>query len=341
MCAAARFFGALQHLKNPLDPRCRALRPSVAPLHSGGGSIKIDGTFWGTIERGFSGIAAAVASASIQEIVAVFGQPVAGNPTQYMMEKAFAQVGLDWRYLTLEVAPDDLGDAVRGMRAMGFKGCNLTIPHKVEVLKYLDRTSEAATLMGAVNCVNRVGNELVGENTDGKGFVQSLREVTDPAGKNFVVLGAGGAARAIAVELALAGVARMLVVNRGESRGTELANLVQSKIGVPAQYVKWEGDYEVPPETDVIINATSIGLGDAEARVPLATGTLESDMVVADVIFNPPETRLIRDARGRGCTVLDGLGMLVNQAVIAFRIWTGQDADPQVMRDALEEFLGL
>src|SRR5690606_30944650 len=102
----------------------------------------------------------------------------------------------------------------RGMRAMGFRGCNLTIPHKVEVIQYLDRTSEAATLMGAVNCVNRVGDELVGENTDGKGFVQSLKELCDPAGKNVVILGAGGAARAIAVEVALAGAAAMTIVNR-------------------------------------------------------------------------------------------------------------------------------
>ena len=278
---------------------------------------------------------------AIQEIVAVFGQPVAGNPTQYMMEKAFAQVGLDWRYLTLEVAPEQLGDAVRGMRAMGFRGCNLTIPHKVEVIKFLDKTSEAAGLMGAVNCVTRVGDELVGENTDGKGFVQSLGEVTDPAGKDIVILGAGGAARAIGVEVALAGAAKITVVNRGEARGQELTSLINDKVHVPALFVKWEGDYQVPPETEVLINATSIGLGDAEARVPLAVDTLEADMAVADVIFNPPETRLIRDAQARGCQTLDGLGMLVNQAVIAFRIWTGQDANAQVMRDALEEFLGI
>lgn len=277
----------------------------------------------------------------IQEIVAVFGQPVAGNPTQYMMEKAFVAVGLDWRYLTLEVAPEGLGDAVRGMRAMGFRGCNLTIPHKVEVIQYLDRTSEAAGLMGAVNCVNRVGDELIGENTDGKGFVQSLRELTDPAGKEVVILGAGGAARAIAVEVGLAGAARITVVNRGAERGQELATLISEKVKVPAPFALWEGDYQVPPETEVLINATSIGLGDANARVPLAVETLEADMVVADVIFNPPETRLIRDARGRGCQTLDGLGMLVNQAVIAFKIWTGQDANAEVMRDALEEFLGI
>jgi shikimate dehydrogenase len=282
-----------------------------------------------------------VSHPAIQEIVAVFGQPVAGNPTQYMMEKAFAQVGLDWRYLTLEVAPEVLGEAIAGMRAMGFRGCNLTIPHKVEVIKFLDRTSEAATLMGAVNCVNRVGNELVGDNTDGKGFVQSLRSLTDPAGRNVVILGAGGAARAIAVEVGLAGAAQITVVNRAVERGQELVNLLNDKVHVASRYVKWEGAFEVPPESEVVINATSIGLGDAEARVPLAVNTLEPDMVVADVIFNPPETRLIRDARQRGCQTLDGLGMLVNQAVIGFKIWTGRDADPGVMRDALEEFLGL
>jgi shikimate dehydrogenase len=281
-----------------------------------------------------------VSHSGIQEIVAVFGQPVAGNPTQYMMEKAFAALGLDWRYLTLEVAPEGLADAMAGMRAMGFRGCNLTIPHKVEVIKYLDRTSEAATLMGAVNCVNRVDNQLVGENTDGKGFVQSLREVIDPAGKNVVVLGAGGAARAISVELGLAGAAVITIVNRGEARGRELASLIQDQVKVTSSFVKWEGNYEIPPECEVVINATSIGLGDAEARVPLALNSLESDMVVADVIFNPRETRLLREARLRGCQALDGLGMLVNQAVIAFRIWTGQDANPEVMRDALEEFLG-
>ncbi|REK12017.1 MAG: shikimate dehydrogenase [Planctomycetota bacterium] len=277
---------------------------------------------------------------AIQEIVAVFGQPVAGNPTQYMMEKAFADVGLEWRYLTLEVAPEALGDAVRGMRAMGFRGCNLTIPHKVEVIQHLDGTSEAATLMGAVNCVNRIDGKLIGDNTDGKGFVQSLRELTDPAGKNVIILGAGGAARAIAVEVALAGAAAMTIVNRTEGRGQELAALINDKANVPTQFVLWEGDYEVPPEAEVVINATSIGLGDAAARVPLAVDSLESDMVVADVVFNPPETRLLRDAKSRGCETLDGLGMLVNQAVIGFNIWTGRDANPSVMREALEEFLG-
>ena len=121
-----------------------------------------------------------------------------------------------------------------------------------EVIQHLDRTSEAATLMGAVNCVNRVGDELIGENTDGKGFVQSLREVTDPADRDVVVLGAGGAARAIAVELALAGAARITIVNRSQQRGEELATLIHEKVSVPTVYSGWENDYQVPPETEVI-----------------------------------------------------------------------------------------
>lgn len=267
------------------------------------------------------------------------GQPVAGNPTQFMMERAFAAAGLDWRYLTLEVPPANLADAVRGMRAMGFRGGNFTIPHKVAVIPHLDRLSQAAELMGAVNCVYRDGEQLVGENTDGKGFVQSLRDLTDPAGKQVVILGAGGAARAIAVELGLNKVASITVVNRTPARGEELTNLLRDRVGVPATYAPWAGDYAVPDTAQIVINATSIGLGDADARVPVLAASLSPSMIVADVIFNPPQTVWLREAAERGCSTLDGLGMLVNQAVIGFKIWTNVDPDPRVMREALEEYL--
>lgn len=273
-----------------------------------------------------------------QEITAVFGQPVAENPTQVMIESAFAEKGLAWRYLTLEVSPDDLEAAVAGAKAMGFRGFNLTIPHKVAVIKYLDRLSEAAELMGAVNCVIREGDELIGENTDGKGFVESLREVSDPAEKNVVILGAGGAARAISVELALAGAARFTIVNRSEERGRALTQLLTEKVNADVEFVPWSNDYDVPSGTDVVINATSIGLfPDIDARIALNMESITAQMVVADVIPNPPRTRLVREAAEKGCIVLDGLGMLVNQGVIGFRHWTGEDPDPAVMRAALEE----
>ena len=269
------------------------------------------------------------------------GQPVAGNPTQYMMEKAFAKAGLDWRYLTLEVAPEGLADAMLGMRAMGIRGANFTIPHKVAVIEYLDDLSEAARLMGAVNCVNRQGDQLIGENTDGKGFLQSIREVMDPVDKKVVILGAGGAARAIAVELGLAGASEITIVNRSEERGADLVELLKGKVHVASDLTVLSGDYHVEEDAHVLINATSIGLGNAQARVPVDIDSLAPHLTGADVVFNPPETRLLGDAKVRGCQTLDGLGMLVNQAVIGFKIWTNVDADVSAMREALEEFLGL
>ncbi len=282
-----------------------------------------------------------MSSASLQEIVCCIGQPVAGNPTQYMMEKAFVAAGLDWRYLTLEVPPEKLADAVCGLRALGFKGANFTIPHKVAVIPLLDELSPAAEMMGAVNCVNRVGDKLVGENTDGKGFVQSLREFGELTGKRVVVLGAGGAARAIAVELGLSGVGEITIVNRSAIRGEELAALLRERVKISSQFVHWEGDYAIPAEADIVVNATSIGLGDSAARLPIDVESLRPELIVADVIFNPPQTWLLRTAADHGCRTLDGLGMLVNQAVIGFRIWTGIEPDAAVMREALEEFLEL
>lgn len=267
------------------------------------------------------------------------GQPVAGNPTQFMMERAFEAGDLDWRYLTLEVSPANLEAAIAGMRAMGFRGGNFTIPHKVEVLKYLDGLSQAAELMGAVNCVYLDGDRLLGENTDGKGFLESLREISDPAGKRIVILGAGGAARAVSVELGLAKPESITIANRSPERGGALAELLSTRVGIKSEWVGLDADLKLPEATDIIINATSIGLGEPDARVPLDVSTLKPNMIVADVVFNPPVTRLLADAQAAGCTILNGLGMLVNQGVIGFKIWTGVDPDRAVMREALEEYL--
>ena len=276
-----------------------------------------------------------------QELTAAFGQPISENPTQVMVEAAYRHHDLDWRYLTIEVAPDGLEDAVKGAKAMGFQGFNCTIPHKIKVIEYLDGLGESASLMGAVNCVVRKDGQWIGENTDGKGFVESLRELTDPSGKNVVIFGAGGAARAIGVEVALAGASKITIVNRTVERGEELTKLLDEKLPVEADFVPWDGVYAAPDGTDVLINATSIGLfPDVDARLALDTDTLREGMVVADVIPNPPATNLVRDARAKGCKVIDGLGMLVNQGVIGIRHWTGVDPDPAVMRAALEEVFG-
>ena len=277
-----------------------------------------------------------------QELTACFGKPVAENPTQAMVEAAYRHHNLAWRYLTVEVDPADLADAVRGARAMGFRGFNCTIPHKVAVIQHLDSLGESASLMGAVNCVVRRGDKLIGENTDGLGFVQSLRTLTDPRGKRVLMLGAGGAARAIGVELALAGASHITLVNRSADRGQTLAALLRDKAKIACELVVGTADATIPDGTDVVINATSIGLyPDVNARLPLDTSGLKPGMVVADVIPNPPATRLVREARAKGCKVIDGLGMLVNQGVIGIRHWSGIDPDPTVMRKALEDVFGV
>ena len=166
----------------------------------------------------------------LQELTGSMSQGAAGNPSVAMIEAAFAHHGLHWRYINLEVAPADLGAAVRGAKAMGFRGFNCSLPHKVTVIQHLDGLGESAAVMGAVNCVVRRGEKLIGENTDGKGFLKSLESAIDPKGKSVVLFGAGGAARAIAVELGLAGTRRITIVNRSEPRGAELVALLRDKL---------------------------------------------------------------------------------------------------------------
>jgi len=270
-----------------------------------------------------------------------FAKPAAENPTVEMVEAAYRHHGLHWRYINTEVGPESLAAAVAGARAMNWAGFNCSLPNKVEVIQHIDGLGKSAEVIGAVNCVVRRGDKLIGENTDGKGFLKSLEAVVDPAGKCIVMFGAGGAARAIGVEVALAGAAHINIVNRSKNRGLELAALLNNKTPAKATFEKWDGDYSVPNGVDVLINATSIGLyPDIDARLALDLDSLSANMVVADVIPNPPRTNLVKDAEGHGCKVLDGLGMLVNQGITGIEYWTGVTADGVVMRTRLEELFG-
>ena len=265
-----------------------------------------------------------------QEITAVFGKPVAENPTQVMVEAAYRHHGLAWRYLTLEVDPADLEDAVRGARALGFAGFNCTIPHKVAVIPFLDEIAESARLMGAVNCVVRRGKQLR-RREHGR---QRLSEV--PAGKSSIPGGRTSSSSAPAALRAQSGwslpwpawlESRLSTAER--TAGASLRRSWRSGRRVKVDFAAWEGLFKVPADSDVVINATSIGLfPDVDAELPLDVQTLLPRMVVADVIPNPPRTRLIRGAEKKGCRVIDGLGMLVNQGVIGVKYWTGVDPDP-------------
>ena len=205
----------------------------------------------------------------LQDLVFNFGHQLATNPTQYMMEQAFAHHELNWRYVQFEFVEDKLADAVQAMRVLGFRGGNCTIPYKVAIISHLDGLGESAALMEAVNCVVLRDGQLIGENTDGKGFLQSFRDVAEPAGKRVTLLGAGGAARAIAVELALAGAASLTIVNRDTQRGEALTRLIADRTAANANFVPWSGDYAVDADTEVLVNATSVGMNDAAAEVAL------------------------------------------------------------------------
>jgi shikimate dehydrogenase len=233
-----------------------------------------------------------------------------------------------------------LADAIAGVRALGMRGCNLTIPHKVAVIPYLDEVAADASLIGAVNTVRREGDLLIGENTDGKGFLRGLRVDAgrDPRGLRAVVLGAGGAARAIVTELALAGAAGIAVVNRSVERGQPMVAELAAKTGVDIRFTGWRGPYRIPPDTDLLVNATSIGLfPNVDEFPPVDWSAAPPTMLVCDAVPNPPETAFLKAARNRGLAVLDGLSMLVHQGAIGFRMWTGADAPVEVMKQALHQ----
>jgi shikimate dehydrogenase len=277
----------------------------------------------------------------LSRLTGSFATSAAQNPTVAIMEAAFQDAGLDVRYVNCEVPPDHLADAVRGAIGMGWVGFNCSIPHKVAILAHLDELAPSAEIIGAVNCVVIKDGRLIGENTDGQGFVSSLRQVADPAGQHVVVLGAGGAARAIAVETALAGALSITVVNRTPDRGQALADLIEQRTPAAGRFVPWTSALHIPHGTGVVINATSIGFHPDEAAMPdIDIDSLEPGMVVADVVANPPRTRFLAAAQERGCTTLDGLGMLVNQALIGVRLWTGEDVSGDVMRGVLEDLFG-
>ena len=274
----------------------------------------------------------------LSRLTGSFAMPAAENPTVAMAEAAYRHHGLDIRYINCEVPPEKPCGRRQRRPGHGLDWVQLLDPAQGRGDPTSRRPRGFGRCYRAVNCAVRRGEKFIGENTDGKGFLQSLREVVDPAGKQIVMFGAGGAARAIGVELALAGAKRITVVNRSEDRGRTLVDLLNSRTRTPAELVIQRNPYQIPAAAEILVNATSIGLyPDVDGRLDLDVESLRPSLVVADVIPNPPRTMLVREAERRGCRVLDGLGMIVNQGVIGIRYWTGVDVDASVMRKTLED----
>ncbi|MCC6125615.1 MAG: shikimate dehydrogenase [Pirellulales bacterium] len=277
-------------------------------------------------------------SSSVQSMLALLACPAAGSPRQYMIEKAFAHHDLDWRYLTFDVGPENLPDAVKGLKVLGFRGGHCDAPHKQTISALLDRSTEIAAAVGAVNLFFREGEEFVGDNTEGKGVLGGLRSVLDPAGKKIVILGAGRVARAAAWELAAAKAGAIAVVDRTESNALELAGMLFGKFPVPVAAVPWQEPYEVPAETDVLLHATTLLQDAPDSLPPLDLESLRPELLVADVAPERPHTPLLNAAAAKGCKTLDGLTIFIEQVAVSFQLWTGVDPNRAVLREAVEEY---
>jgi shikimate dehydrogenase len=260
-------------------------------------------------------------------VAGIIGDPVRHSLSPALHNAAFQALDLDWVYLAFEVPAGSGAAAVEAVRTLGIDGLNVTMPHKADVAGAVDRLSPTAERLGAVNTVVRRGGVLVGESTDGEGFVTALRgdEGFDPAGKRCLVVGAGGAARAVIVALAEAGAAEVVVAGRTPERVAAAAALAGGRGRV--------GTTKEASAVDLVVNATPLGMG-GDPGLPVDPSLVGPGQVVADLVYHPLATPLLEAARARGAVAVNGLGMLIHQAALAFRLWTGEDPPLEVLSAA-------
>ncbi len=275
-----------------------------------------------------------------KQMTGMLGHPVAENPIDRMFDAVYAHYGLHWQFWKCDVASEDLGAAIAGTRALGFRGYGITVPYKISAIPFLDGIDEDAAAIGAANWVTNENGLLIGHNNDGKGVVKAINKVTPIAGKRVTMLGAGGAGRAMAVELGWAGAAHLTVITRREEQGNEVADLVRRAAGIPTAWERWDGVVRVPAGTGILMNATHLGCAPACEHVPLDWGSLSASTTVVDVITNPRITPFLRTARDLGCPIVDGVEMLVQLAMQLFETWTGISPDEGVFQHAVAEALG-
>jgi len=272
-------------------------------------------------------------------VYGIIGYPVKHSLSPLMQTAAFKELSLDAVYVPFEVKPENLKEAVLGLKALSVKGFNITVPHKEKVIEHLDFLSEEAEFLGAVNTVKEEEGKLTGYNTDAEGFARSLEEEgVEVEGKRVLMLGAGGAAKAVGYALLKRGAKFLSVVNRNFQRAKALGELL-GKVGNVLIYPLKESTVEVLlKDTDIIVNTTSVGMK-KEDPLLFDYSKIPDGITVVDIIYNPCKTPLLKAAKEKGCKTINGLGMLVHQGAVAFEIWTGRRAPISVMKRVLEEEL--
>ncbi|HEU5139048.1 MAG TPA: shikimate dehydrogenase [Bacillales bacterium] len=269
------------------------------------------------------------------KLFALIGHPVGHSLSAIMHNEEFQALGLPHRYECFDVDPANLGKAIDGIRALGIAGFNVTVPHKVKVMQYLDEIDEEARQIGAVNTVVNQSGYLIGMNTDGKGFLHSLRDVTGEAlsSSRVLMVGAGGAARGVAVTLDRYGVKQLDIANRTLEKAE---SLIEDGIRKSmAQVITLEEAESGLPEYDVIINTTPVGMSPNTDELPMGLNGVKPGTVLADLIYNPLQTKWLKIGEGLGATTMNGIGMFVGQGALAFEKWTGQNPDRERMRQTV------
>jgi len=274
-------------------------------------------------------------------VVGIFGHPVHHSLSPIMHNAAFESLGLDYQYFAFDVRPEMLRRAVEGLRALQMVGVNVTVPHKEKVIRYLDQLSPEARLMGAVNTIENRGGQLIGHNTDGMGFIMAFQDTFGQSvkGKRTLLLGAGGAARAVAIQMVSQGVSEMIIANRTYARARKLVKAITEIFpGASALAIRLQGESlaKICLRADILIHATSAGLM-LDSLLNILPTSFRPSMLVCDLTYNPPHTPFLKMAAKAGCKTMNGVGMLLYQGTLAFRIWTGQEAPLSVMRTALEQ----
>lgn len=274
-------------------------------------------------------------------LLGVMGDPIAHSKSPVMHEAALVSLGLAGSYVLLHVQGEKLEAAVHAVKTLGFRGVNVTVPHKVKVIPFLDRIEEDAAAIGAVNTIINDNGLLTGCNTDGIGYIRSLKEevMPDLAGRTVLVLGAGGASRGIIRAMLKENPKKIMIANRtlenAEKLAEEWGQLGQLS-ACPVSELK-----AACARADLIINTTSVGMYPNVDQVPMETSWIPEGIVVSDLIYNPLTTRLLREAADRGCRTHNGLGMFINQGAYAFEYWTGRKAPAAIMRKAVLKELQL
>ena len=276
-----------------------------------------------------------------KQLTTMIGHPVAENPIDQMFDAVFAHYGLHWQFWKSDVATEtQVGAAIGGIRALGFAGACITVPWKVASIPFLDEVDADVKAIGAANYMTIREGRLIGHNNDGKGVVKAIRKVTEIKGKRVVMLGAGGAGRAMAVELAWAGASHLTLITRREAQGVEVAQTVTRASGVPCDWQPWVGEVQVPAGTQILMNATHLGCAPEMEPVPVNWETISPETAVVDVITNPRITPFLKAAQEKGCPIVDGVEMLVQLAMQIFEEWTEIKPEEKIFQQAVAKALG-